>query len=83
MTEAEATAVRLVGFWWACVEAGRDIDGEPRIPDDAAVLHQVSHGCTAMVTAAHLRTIANIDLDANELSEKPANPATQARPDPT
>jgi len=42
-------------FWWACVESGRQCDGDPPFKDDDVILHYCANGATAMVTAGQLR----------------------------
>lgn len=56
----EAVALRLMAFWWGCIEAGNDIDGEEPIAPEAPVLHYCAHGTTAIVTAHHLRALARL-----------------------
>jgi hypothetical protein len=57
----------LLSFWWACVEAGYQLENdEARIPDDACILSFVEHGTTAMVFARDMRAaIALIDAATN------------------
>ena len=61
LTEEQASAIRLVGWWAACIDAGRELDGEDRIPDDCPVLHSVAHGATALVTMGHMRALGAIE----------------------
>jgi hypothetical protein len=51
----------LLSWWWACVEAGYQLENDDkRIPEDACVLSFVEHGTTAMVFARDMR--AAMDL---------------------
>jgi hypothetical protein len=57
----------LLSFWWACVEAGYQLENdEAHIPDAACILSFVEHGTTAMVFARDMRAaIALIDAATN------------------
>lgn len=59
MTKQEA--ISLLQFWWMCVESGRELDGDDRIPDDAPILHFCANGATAIVTAGHFRALCAPD----------------------
>lgn len=51
------TVIGLIEFWWRCVEAGREIDGDDALADDAVILHYSGCGASAMVTAGHFRAL--------------------------
>ena len=51
------TAIGLIEFWWRCVEAGREIDGDDTLADDAVILHYSGCGASAIVTAGHFRAL--------------------------
>jgi len=61
VTEDQARAIRLVGWFMACFDAGRELDGDERLRDDVPFLHYVAHGATAIVTAGDLRAIGGIE----------------------
>lgn len=61
VTDKQAEAIRLIGFWWACYDAERELLSEAPIPAESVVLHYSGNGTSAMVMAEHLRAIANID----------------------
>lgn len=52
-------ALAPLAFWWACIEAGREVDGDPPLPDDTVILHYCANGATAMVTAGQMRAIVS------------------------
>ena len=61
LTLKQAEAIRLAGFWWHCVQAGRTLDGEPPLPADMPILHYCAHGTSAMVLVEHLNALATIN----------------------
>jgi hypothetical protein len=50
-------ALRIVHQWWVFVEAHREVCDEPRIPDDAVILHFMGSGASTQVTAADFRAM--------------------------
>lgn len=66
LTDKQAEAIRLIGWWMSCIDMGRVLDEEPRLDDDVPALHSVSHGATAIVTIGHLREVMQIDTEAGE-----------------
>ena len=65
------TAIGLIEFWWRCVEAGREIDGDDALADDAVILHYSGCGASAIVTAGHFRALLSATAagDADLLNE--------------
>lgn len=60
MPEADANAAKQkLAFFLAILNAGRIIDGDEPIRDDAVMLHYSGHGGSAIVTWADLVAIAN------------------------
>ena len=58
-------AQERLGFWMACVAAGRELDGDDP-PDDAdVVLHFMSNGASAEVTWGDLRELATVKWVGN------------------
>jgi hypothetical protein len=45
----------MLAFWWACVEAGGECDGDPSIADGGVVLNYCANGTSALVTAGDIR----------------------------
>lgn len=62
LTDAQASALRLIGWLIGCIDAGRELNGEARLDDDMPALQSVDHGASAVVTVGHLRAVAGIDL---------------------
>lgn len=56
-TEAQLRSMSLFATWWSMVEAGRELDGDPRIPDDAIILNYSGNGASCFVTAGDIREI--------------------------
>jgi len=48
-----------LAFWWRCIEAGRQIGGDPPLADNYVILHYCANGVTAMVTSGQLRALAS------------------------
>lgn len=48
------TALSVLGFWWACIEAERQLDGDERLADDDLILHFCSHGAPDEETARNM-----------------------------
>lgn len=60
MPEADANAAKQkLAFFLAVLNAGRIIDGDEPIRDDAVMLHHVGQGTSAIVTWGDLVVIAN------------------------
>jgi hypothetical protein len=66
LTEEQATALRLIGWWMTCIDAGRVLDEESPLDDNMPALHFCSHGATGIVTIGNLRALALIDTKAGE-----------------
>ena len=62
LTPEQLAALSLVGWWMACIDAGRELDGDERLADDTPLMHSVSHGASAIVTAGNLRALAAVDV---------------------
>jgi hypothetical protein len=68
VTDKQAEAIRLIGYWWRCnvaqwklFENNTDAD----IPPSDVVLHFSGSGASAMVLAEHLNAVADIDTNIN------------------
>jgi len=62
VTDKQAEAIRLIGFWWGCIEAERELLNEAPIPAKSVVLHYSGNG-TRGVMAEHMRAILDIDTN--------------------
>jgi len=63
---AEHDALSVVRCWWAMVNAGRELDGDPPLKDDDVILHFSGNGASCMVTAKQLNTALRAELEGGK-----------------
>lgn len=59
-------AIEALGWFLAVVNAGREVDGDEPVPDDAVILHYCANGTTAIVTWGDLMALAGQDIGGDE-----------------
>lgn len=60
----------LLSFWWACLEAGYELEHDDKLmPDDQPVLHYCANGTSAMVFARDMRAAVALIDDHRDASK--------------
>lgn len=67
-----AVARKGLAFFLATVAAGRELDGDEPVAEDAVILHYVANGCTAIVTWGDLLALASEDGDGGSVRDRHA-----------